>query len=120
MEQTKETWGEIPNEPCDFPLECEHGSTGRCDKCGIETWGERFDRQFVEELHPTGVEVVQATEAVHLKSFIEKEISSAVQKERERIEEIIEIKRIQGDDMRDWNYVNACEDIFSALNERDI
>lgn len=141
MEQTKETWGEIPNEPCDFPLECEHGSTGRCDKCGIETWGERFDEGFDHIIPKIMFGEIGKKE---IKAFIEKEISSAVQKERERLLEEIENLLFTSDSLTDLDLKRGMmsmkypeimnlyqEDMqnridrwqkfkVSALNERDI
>lgn len=122
MEQTKESWGEIPNEPCDFPLECEHGSTGRCDKCGIETWEERFEKLWTIGSIGVQINFGKFTSAKDIaREFTRCEISSAVQKERERIiNEILEFEEeIYGDQGEIRGHVVEVHKI-KALNERDI
>lgn len=49
-----------------------------------------------------------------IKFFIEQEIK----KDREDIVEIAETHRVHGDNSRNWEYVNACEDIINTIKNR--
>lgn len=121
-----------PNDP-PSPLTVEERFDELVNEVRREThWGDEIDspnhyfghktqRKINCDPNDDGMELFTITDFGNIKKFIQKEISSAVtqalKEERELVRSIVEEKRIEGDNARDWNYVNACEEIAEELKK---
>lgn len=77
------------------------------------TMRDRFNDMFWKGKDETAFWKYEKSHKRHL-DFIEQEIK----KEREDIVEIAETHRVHGDNSRNWEYVNACEDIINTIKNR--
>lgn len=91
--------------------------TGNKQKLSMNTttMRDRFDEAFIKlTSNKTMSGFVLNCDPEFAIDFIEQELK----KEREEIVEIAETHRVHGDNSRNWEYVNACEDIINTIKNR--
>ena len=86
----------------------------------MKSMRERFDEEFYSNPDTNGDLVIQwkIGDAENTKNTLMDFIEQEIKKEREDIVEIAETHRVHGDNSRNWEYVNACEDIINTIKNR--